>query len=104
MSKQIVTLSWGGGTQSTAVGEMSACGELPKLDAIIFSDTQFERKETYDIVDFYSRRWRKIGLHVETVSAGDITKLGAEEHIHIPFRTASGAPMQRQCTRLRLTP
>ena len=92
------TLSWGGGTQSTAIGEMSACGDLPKLDAILFADTQFERKETIEIVEFYTRRWRKMGLHVETVSAGNIEKRGAEAHIHIPFRTASGAPLQRQCT------
>lgn len=33
-------LSYGGGTQSAALALMSAAGDLPKLDAVVFADTQ----------------------------------------------------------------
>jgi len=99
VTKIFRALSWGGGVQSTTLGEMSANGELERVDVILMADTKFERQKTYEIVDFYSERWRKIGMHVEIISVGDIRRLGAVEHIHIPFRTVSGAPLDRQCTR-----
>jgi len=98
-------LSWGGGTQSTALGEMSTSGETEKLDAILFADTGFERQGTYEAVDFYMGRWRKKGLHVEIVSGGDIEELGAAVHKHMPLRTDSGSPLLRECTReFKITP
>lgn len=39
-------LSYGGGTQSAALALMSAAGELPKLDAVVFADTHGELPET----------------------------------------------------------
>ena len=92
-------LSWGCGVQSTTLGEMSAQGILDPLDAIITADTGWERRATYDIRDWYAARWQSMGLRVEIVSAGDIRTLGAIEHIHIPFWTSDGGPLQRQCTR-----
>lgn len=91
-------LSWGCGVQSTVLGEMSARGELEPLDAVITADTGWERRATYEIRDFYAKRWREMGLHVEIVSVGDIRRLGATEHINIPFWTSSGGPLKRQCT------
>ena len=38
-------LSIGMGTQSCALALMSAAGDLPKLDAVIFADTQGEADE-----------------------------------------------------------
>lgn len=81
------------------MGEMSARGDLPRLDAIITSDTGWERQATYDARDFYADRWRSMGMRVEIVSAGDIKEDGAKAHIHIPFWTSTGGPMRRQCTR-----
>ena len=92
-------LSWGCGVQSTVLGEMAAQGILEPLDAIITADTGWERGATYKIRDWYTARWQSMGLRVEIVSAGDVRQLGATEHIHIPFWTSDGGPLQRQCTR-----
>ncbi len=78
---------------------MAALGDLEPLDVVITSDTGWERRETYAIRDFYADWLRERGIRVEVVSAGNIRQLGAEEHIHIPFFTADGGPLQRQCTR-----
>lgn len=45
-------LSLGGGTQSCALALMSAQGDLPKLDHIVFADTQGELPETYEYIDY----------------------------------------------------
>lgn len=101
----IRVLSWGCGTQSTALGEMSAQGLLPPLDAIVTADTGWERQATYDARDFYAERWRGMGLRVEIVSNGNIREQGCEEHIHVPFWTSTGGPLRRQCTRhFKVTP
>ena len=92
-------LSWGGGVQSTALAVMSALGEVEKLDAVIFSDTGWERKKTYEAVQFYSKWLLDRGMNVEIVQAGNIREQGATEHIHIPFWTSDGGPLRRQCTR-----
>lgn len=98
-------LSWGCGVQSTTLGEMAAQGFLEPLDAVINADTQWERAKTYEARDFYAERWRKMGLRVEIVTAGSVLQLGAVEHIHIPFWTSDGGPLQRQCTRhFKVTP
>lgn len=41
-------LSYGGGTQSAALALMAAAGDLPKLDAVVFADTQGELPEMHD--------------------------------------------------------
>jgi len=92
-------LSWGAGLQSTVLGEMSARGDLPRLDAIIHADTGWERAATIEMRDFYAARWRAMGMHVEIISGGNVRQEGAEAHLHIPFWTDTGAPMRRQCTR-----
>lgn len=91
-------LSWGCGLQSTTLGEMSARGDLPRLDLIITADTKWEREVTYKTRAFYSDRWRKMGMRVEIVTIGNVREQGAEGHIHIPFFTDGGGPMRRQCT------
>lgn len=94
-------LSWGVGTQSTALAAMSAVGafDLPKLDVVITADTGWERQATYTARRFYEKWLAERGCRVEVVSAGNIRQEGSEEHIHIPFFTETGAPLRRQCTR-----
>lgn len=84
--------------QSTLLGEKSARGELDRLDLIITADTQWERKVTYEVRDFYIEQWRKMGMHVEVITEGCVRELGAAEHLHIPFFTDGGGPLRRQCT------
>lgn len=44
-------LSLGGGTQSCALALMSARGDIDRLDAVVFADTQGELPETYAYLD-----------------------------------------------------
>lgn len=91
-------LSWGVGVQSTRLACMSVLGEIDPFDAIIFSDTRFERRRTYEMFDFYSAWLMDRGANVLRISGGDIRQEGAAEHVHVPFWTGSGGPLQRQCT------
>lgn len=90
-------LSCGFGLQSTVIGEMSACGDLPKC-IVIHADTGWERQATIEIREFYAERWRKMGLDVHILGGQDIRRGGAEQGGHMPFWTATGAPLRRQCT------
>jgi hypothetical protein len=91
-------LSWGCGVQSTTLAAMSTLGDLEPLDVVITADTGWERRVTYEARDFYAAWLQERGIRVEIVSGGNVRKLGAEEHIHIPFFTSDGGPLQRQCT------
>ena len=91
-------LSWGCGVQSTTLAVMSALGDLPPLDTVITADTMFESTETYQMRDWYTAWLRERGVRVEIVTGGDIRVQGAQEHIHIPFWSSDGGPLQRQCT------
>lgn len=92
-------LSWGCGVQSTALAVMSALGDMPRLDRVVFSDTGWERQKTYDTRDYYVPWLRRRGVDVSLVSNGDIRREGAEPHVHMPFWTEGGGPLRRQCTR-----
>lgn len=91
-------LAWGCGTPSTTVGVMSVLGMIEPFDAIIHSDTCFEQEHTRRVREWYADWFRANGVRVEIVSAGDIRELGAANHIHIPFWTSKGGPLNRQCT------
>ena len=60
-------LSLGGGTQSCALALMSAAGDLPRLDHVVFADTQGELPETYAYIDYLRGVLDAAGipLHVE---------------------------------------
>jgi len=91
-------ISWGCGVQSTALAVMSALGHLPRVDAVITSDTEWETARTYETREFYTRFLEAHGIPVYIVSGGNVRIEGAQEHIHIPFWTNAGGPLQRQCT------
>ena len=91
-------LSWGCGVQSTTLAVMSALGDLEPLDAVINADTGWERALTYEMRDFYTAWLREREVRVEIVTAGNVRDEGAVAHIHIPFWTSDGGPLQRQCT------
>ena len=101
--QQIRVLSWGCGTQSTALAELSARGILPRLDLIITADTGWERAATYEIREYYAKRWRKMGMNVAVVQVGNTREQGTNPHVHMPFWTPKtaehrGGPLTRACT------
>jgi len=65
-------LSLGGGTQSCALGLMSAAGDLPKLDHIIFADTQGELPETYEYLDYFRGVVEAAGIPMSVVTSGSL--------------------------------
>lgn len=92
-------IAWGRGIPSTVLAVMAACGDLEPVDAVIHADPGWEHYGTYDIGDYYTTWLQRRGLYVEVLKTGDIRQQGAYAHIHIPFWTADGGPLQRQCTR-----
>lgn len=109
-------LSLGAGVQSTTVLLMSVYGELPKLDAAIFADTQWEPAAVYDHLETLKEVAAGAGIPVHTVSAGDIrannvaSKMRADQYKReggrwaaMPLRTTapdgSQGMIKRQCTK-----
>ena len=91
--------SWGRGVPSTTMIAMSALGYLEPLDAVLHADPGWEHTLTGEIGHYYSILFHTKGIpNVEVLPTGDIRREGATEHIHIPFWTATGGPLNRQCT------
>lgn len=65
-------LSLGGGTQSCALALMSAAGELPRLDHVVFADTQGELPETYAYLWYLAGQLAEAGIPLHIVSAGSL--------------------------------
>ena len=65
-------LSLGGGTQSCALALMSAAGDLPRLDHVVFADTQGELPETYAYLDYLRSVLDGAGIPLHVVTAGNL--------------------------------
>jgi hypothetical protein len=68
----VKVLSYGGGTQSAALALMSAAGDLPKVDHVIFADTQGELPETYLYAEYVERHLTAAGIPFHRVTAGSL--------------------------------
>lgn len=77
-------LSYGGGTQSAALGLMSCMGVLPRVDAIIMADTQGELPETYDFAEYMKEKAYAAEIPFVVVTAGSL-----EEALLSPVPTMS---------------
>lgn len=65
-------LSLGGGTQSCALALMSAAGDLPRLDHVVFADTQGELPETYEYLGYLRGQLDAAAIPLHVVTAGDL--------------------------------
>ena len=65
-------LSLGAGVQSTCVLLMSCRGVLPKLDAAVFADTQWEPREVYKHLAFLEAEAAGCGIPVHRTTRGDL--------------------------------
>lgn len=65
-------LSYGGGTQSAALALMSAAGDLPRLDCVIFADTQGELPETYAYAEYVKGILERAGIEFRTITSGSL--------------------------------
>jgi hypothetical protein len=76
----VKVLSLGGGTQSCALALMSAAGDLPKLDHIVFADTQGELPETYEYLDYLRPIVEAAGIPLHVVTAGSLEQALLLDH------------------------
>lgn len=70
--RDLTVLSYGGGTQSAALALMSAAGNLPRVDAVVFADTHGELPETYEFAEYVAERLALVGIPFLRVSAGSL--------------------------------
>ncbi|WP_346158445.1 hypothetical protein, partial [Nonomuraea recticatena] len=81
---------------------LSARGELPKLDLVVFADTQWERKVVYDNVDRLERIATDAGIRFERVTAGALRGTAVEDDfVPMPVYGYHGdkpVVMRQQCT------
>lgn len=68
----IRVLSLGGGTQSCALALMSARRDLPKLDHVVFADTQGELPETYEYLDYLRPIVEAADIAFHVITAGSL--------------------------------
>lgn len=98
--------SFGGGVQTTAMMIMCCKGELKKPDKVIFADTQWETKATYNYIKWMEREWMNPnGIELIRVTTGDIRADSLDEDkgfASMPFKTIrkdnSKGMLMRQCT------
>lgn len=93
-------LSLGAGVQSTTVALMSAAGDLPPVDAAIFSDTRDEPKAVYAHL---AQLRAKLPFPVYLTARGNMrlseALLAGDDQARIPFFVKAGGLSTRQCTR-----
>lgn len=65
-------LSYGGGTQSAALALMTASGDAPRVDAVIFADTKGELPETYEYAEYVAKHLAAARIPFLTVTAGSL--------------------------------
>jgi hypothetical protein len=108
-------LSLGAGVQSTALLLMSCKGILPKLDAAVFADTQWESGATYRHLEWLEQQAAHAGIPLARVSAGSLREHTMNSQVRgradgkrprcasIPLRVISPegtrGMIKRQCTR-----
>ncbi len=114
MRDRLKVLSLGAGVQSTTVLLMSCRGVLPRLDAAVFADTQWEPNEVYEHLDWLTDVAATAGIPVYRVTNGDLRRHTLEGFVRgssakgqryasLPLfvRNPDGSQgmVRRQCTR-----
>jgi hypothetical protein len=114
MTTPLNILSLGAGVQSSTVLLMSCKGIIPKLDAAIFADTQWEPKEVYAHLGWLSVEAARAGIPIYTVTKGNLrqhtlegfvrgSKLKGQRRVSLPLYVLSPSGdkgiIRRQCTR-----
>lgn len=107
--KPLQVLSLGAGVQSSVLLLMSCRGELPRLDAAIFADTQWEPKAVYSHLGWLEEQAKAAGIPLYRVSEGNLRAEGIafrqraeQRHASIPLFVlnldGSNGMINRQCT------
>lgn len=112
MNYDMTYLSWGAGTQSTAMMVMSALGlhGIPRVEIAVFSDTGDEPAPVYGTLDFYKKWAEDHGIKVIIASTGVLsedtlaqTSEGRPNYFGLPVyvhgRDTRYSMLMRKCTR-----
>lgn len=106
-------LSLGAGIQSSTVFLMACRGLLPKFDAAVFADTQWEPPGVYEALEFLKSEGERCGIPVHVVTNGSIrehtmegvirgSKGAGQRYATMPLRVlnpdGSDGMIRRQCT------
>lgn len=75
-SAPVNVLSYGGGTQTLAMGRMVLSGDLERPDLVAFADTQREREATYAAVRREFGLLEAAGIPTVIVTGGDLAERG----------------------------
>lgn len=100
-SRTFRVLSLGAGQQSSALLLMSAKGLLPKLDLVVFADTQWERRVVYDNVHRLERVAAEAGIRFERVTVGPLRDAALGDFVPMPVfgeRNGRRVVMRQSCT------
>lgn len=84
--------------QSTTVLMLSLCGELPRLDAVVFADPKRERRVTYETLRWSAEQCEGAGVPLYVTSAGDIFERWWQMPVYTTVDGQIGMA-RRQCTR-----
>lgn len=109
MSEPVHVISLGAGVQSSCMALMAAAGEITPMPTVaVFADTGWERRHTYDWLDWLQKQ---LPYPVARVSKGNIRedqvksrvrgydKAKGERWAAIPYFVESGGMVRRQCTK-----
>lgn len=97
-------LSFGGGVQTITLATMSALGDFERPDCMIFADTGWEPKKTYEYIEQYKKWLKPYGMELITRSKGNIRSdaLTGARFASMPVFTVSPegkkGMLMRQCT------
>lgn len=113
-TKLIEVLNFGAGVQSTTILLMSLRGILPKLDHVVFADTQWEPAAVYRHLEWCKEQAAKGGLSIEVRTAGNLRdnlliawggkigdgsrKIKAAIPAYVRSKNGSRGILRRQCT------
>lgn len=93
----IRTLSLGAGVQSSTLALMAADGTLPKVDAAIFADTQWEPQRVYDHLAKLEKVLAGAGIPLYRVTVGSLREDAinpAHRYASVPYYVLNHADQQ----------
>jgi hypothetical protein len=97
-------LSFGGGVQTITLAVMSALGDFERPDAMVFADTGWEPKKTYEYIEWFKEWLKPYGIPLIVRSKGNIRAdaLTGARFASMPVFTIDEAGkkgmLMRQCT------
>jgi hypothetical protein len=98
---EMKVLSFGGGVQTCTMVAMCANGDLPKPDAIIFSDPGWESRLTYEYIKEFEIYMNKHGMKLITTKNGNIRhdlEHKGKRFVSLPLYSHPNGMLRRQCT------